>query len=269
VEVTTEGDTLYYEVRGAGRPLLMIPGGLGDAGFFAQSAALLSERYQVITFDRRGNSRSTRRDPQNFEVAQQARDALAVLGAAGHCSGLVFGTSAGAVIALEMARRHPSAIEAAVIHEPPVVRVTPDAETLCTAFAEVYRTAWADGPQQGMAAFAALAFGDDAIPARALAPADDGLAQRLAGNFEFFVRWEMLPLSMYEPDIQAIRDNGVAIVMAASRLTLDGNKFYGTTASVLAGQLGCRLAILPGHHLSYLDQPAEWSLALDAAFQEV
>jgi hypothetical protein len=30
--VTTEGDLLYYEVRGKGRPLLMIPGGGGDGG---------------------------------------------------------------------------------------------------------------------------------------------------------------------------------------------------------------------------------------------
>jgi hypothetical protein len=28
--MTTEGDLLYYEVRGEGQPLLMIPGGGGD-----------------------------------------------------------------------------------------------------------------------------------------------------------------------------------------------------------------------------------------------
>lgn len=30
--VETEGDLLYYEVRGEGQPLLMIPGGGGDGG---------------------------------------------------------------------------------------------------------------------------------------------------------------------------------------------------------------------------------------------
>jgi pimeloyl-ACP methyl ester carboxylesterase len=56
--VTTEGDDLYYEVRGHGQPLLMISGGGGDAGFFSLVADILSDEYKVITYDRRGNSRS-------------------------------------------------------------------------------------------------------------------------------------------------------------------------------------------------------------------
>ena len=32
--VTTEGDELYFELRGIGRPLLMIPGG-GDGGCYS------------------------------------------------------------------------------------------------------------------------------------------------------------------------------------------------------------------------------------------
>ncbi|GIP33623.1 alpha/beta fold hydrolase [Paenibacillus sp. J2TS4] len=68
--VRTEGDEIYFEVRGAGEPLLMIPGGNGDAGFYTYVTGILADEYQVITYDRRGNSRSTRNDPQNFEVSQ-------------------------------------------------------------------------------------------------------------------------------------------------------------------------------------------------------
>ena len=65
--VTTEGDDLYYEVRGHGEPLLMIPG--GDAGYYSFVADILSDKYKVITYDRRGNSRCTRNNPQNFEIS--------------------------------------------------------------------------------------------------------------------------------------------------------------------------------------------------------
>ena len=48
------GVRLYYEVRGTGRPLLMIHGGAVDAGSFAAIAPELARHYLVITYDRRG-----------------------------------------------------------------------------------------------------------------------------------------------------------------------------------------------------------------------
>src|SRR4030095_8806058 len=77
--VTTEGDLLYYEVRGKGRPLLMIPGGGGDGGMHSLIADILSDEFKVITYDRRANARSMMNDPQNFEIIQQSRDAVEVL----------------------------------------------------------------------------------------------------------------------------------------------------------------------------------------------
>ena len=47
--VTTEGDTLYYEVRGHGPALLMIPGGGGDGGSYSAVADILSDEFTVIT----------------------------------------------------------------------------------------------------------------------------------------------------------------------------------------------------------------------------
>jgi pimeloyl-ACP methyl ester carboxylesterase len=121
--VTTEGDELYYEVRGQGKPLLMISGGGGDGGSYSLVAEILSHEYKVITYDRRANARSTMNDPQNFEVSQQSRDAVAVLLAAGETSAFVFGNSSGAVIALDMAKTQAQSIRAIVAHEPPLARV--------------------------------------------------------------------------------------------------------------------------------------------------
>src|SRR5215472_7358971 len=79
--VSTEGDELYYEVRGQGQPLLMIPPAGGDGWQYSYVADILADEYKVITYDRRANGRSTMNFPQNFEISQQSRDAVAVLNA--------------------------------------------------------------------------------------------------------------------------------------------------------------------------------------------
>ncbi|MGH2585709.1 MAG: alpha/beta fold hydrolase, partial [Dehalococcoidia bacterium] len=49
---------LYHEVRGSGPTLLFITGGTGDAGEWLHIAPPLAEEFTVVTYDRRGFSRS-------------------------------------------------------------------------------------------------------------------------------------------------------------------------------------------------------------------
>src|SRR5437667_5664285 len=121
--VTTEGDDLFYEVRGQGQPLLMIAPGGGDGWQYSFVADILADEYKVINYDRRANARSTMNFPQNFEISQQSRDAVAVLCAVGETSAFVFGNSSGAVIALDMAKTQPQAVRAVIVHEAPITRV--------------------------------------------------------------------------------------------------------------------------------------------------
>src|SRR5262249_43926965 len=113
---------------------------LADGGSYSLIAEILSDEYKVITYDRRANARSTMNDPQNFEVSQQSRDAVAVLRAAGETSAFVFGNSSGAVIALEMAKTHAQSVRAIVAHEPPLARVHPNTSKWQRFFAGVYYT---------------------------------------------------------------------------------------------------------------------------------
>lgn len=256
--VSTEGDDLYFEVRGEGEPLLMISGGGGDAGFFSLVADILSDEYKVITYDRRANSRSTGHEPQNFEISQQSRDAVAVIKAAGEESAFVFGNSGGAVIALDMAKTQPQAVRAAIVHEPPVTRIHPDSRTWQRFFAAIYWIGQTFGASLAMLGFA-LPTG---IPRSAYNSVPEDTAKRMGKNHDFFVKNEMIPFSSYQPDLNTIRENGVPIFMAAGKMTLDKQKFYGQTAPILAKLLGCEMVVFPGNHLSYLDQPQEWAAAL-------
>ncbi len=146
-QVATEGDVIVFDVRGQGEPLLLIPGTPGDAQGYSLAAERLASDYTVITFDPRGFGRSTGHAPQNYEIGQQARDVVAVLGAAGYDAALIFGSSAGAVVGLEMATNHPKAVTGLIAHEAPVIRILPDAEQIQTRLAEIYLSAWTDGPK--------------------------------------------------------------------------------------------------------------------------
>src|ERR1700674_4435852 len=121
------GASIYYEVRGSGPVLLMMPGGPADAGTFRRIAGYLESDYTVVTYDPRGLSHSPLdgpvRDDRIVEIF--ADDAYRLLAATGKEPAFVFGSSGGAVIALELAVRHPEQIRIFVPHEPPALALPP------------------------------------------------------------------------------------------------------------------------------------------------
>jgi pimeloyl-ACP methyl ester carboxylesterase len=269
--VTTEGDELYYEVRGHGQPLLMIPGGGGDGGSYSLIAEILSHEYKVITSDRRANARSTMNDPQNFEVSQQSRDAVSVLRAAGETSAFVFGNSSGAVIALDMAKSHAQSVQEIVAHEPPLARVHPNTRKWQRFFAGIYYTAFRYGATLAMLRFA---FGiglldhsfRQAIKAH---KAMRGCREKRGNHYlnrkvttDFFLHQELLPVTNYLSDLETIKRSRVKVFMAAGEKSLRKRRFYAETAQILANKLGCELVIFPGHHGSFIDMPDEFAATL-------
>jgi pimeloyl-ACP methyl ester carboxylesterase len=236
----------------------MIPGS-GDGGLYVFVADILCDEYKVILYDRRGNSRSTRNEPQNFAIAQQSRDAVAVLQAAGATSAFIFGNSGGAVIALDMAKTQPQAIRAAVIHEPPVVRVLPDSGYWQRYFASLYWMSYRFSVTLTMLRFV-LMLGLPALRGNGKLPRED--TTRMSKNGDFFVKHEMLGFTNYTPDVDAIRRSGIKLFMAAGQWSLDKHKFFARTVPILADRLGCKMVTFPGHHGSFVDTPEEWADAL-------
>src|SRR5260221_5877516 len=57
------GASLYYEVRGSGPVLLMMPGGPADATTFRQIENDLAKRFTVVTYDPRPYSHSVLKEP--------------------------------------------------------------------------------------------------------------------------------------------------------------------------------------------------------------
>ncbi len=154
--LTVPGARIHHEILGAGPVLLLIPGGSGDAATFGQLAPLLARRHTVLSYDRRGYSRSPADSPAPDAgwLAEDVADALALLDrySPGEPA-LVFGSSSGAIIGLELLARHPERVRLLVAHEPPLLGLLPDADARRAFLDTVHAIAARDGVPAAMRHF--------------------------------------------------------------------------------------------------------------------
>lgn len=121
----TDGTTLYYETRGAGEPVLILQGGVSDAGATVQLVEELAQHHLVVTYDRRGLSRSASGStPVTMDT--HADDAAAVLEAVTTVPAVLVGASIGALIGLHLGARYPQHVALVIAHEPPMATMVHD-----------------------------------------------------------------------------------------------------------------------------------------------
>jgi pimeloyl-ACP methyl ester carboxylesterase len=105
---------IAYDVRGHGRPLVLVQGvGIGRWGW-EPVADRLARRFRVITVDNRGIGASDT-PPGHFSTRSMAQDVLAVLDHAGIQQASVLGTSLGGMVAQELALAHPERVDRLVL----------------------------------------------------------------------------------------------------------------------------------------------------------
>lgn len=104
---------LHWEERGAGTPLLLVMGHSYDSAMWYLAADELATEHRVITFDNRGTGRSSATG--RLTVGDMARDAFAVMDAAGVDAAHLYGVSMGGGIILEMARQRPERVRSLLL----------------------------------------------------------------------------------------------------------------------------------------------------------
>jgi len=259
------GATIYYEVHGSGPVLLMIPGGPADAGAFRRIAGYLESDYTVVTYDPRGLSHSTLDAPVNDERIVQifADDAHRLLTATAKEPAFVFGSSGGAVIALELAARHPEQVRTVVSHEPPAPALQPDPARERAAMEEIvrtYRTAGIGPAMQKFMVQTRIPSGPPPPPAGEPTPEmREGMAQ-MTRNMDFWLGHYFLAISAYEPDFDALKAGSSRIVPGV------GEESRGELANEgglnLAKRLGTEAAVFPGAHGGFESHAAEFAARL-------
>ncbi len=95
---------IYYEVRGSGPPLLLVPGLPQISSDWFPFADALAETFAVVAYDNRGSGQSDEPDGW-YSIPLMAQDAVGLLDSLDIKRAHVFGTSMGGMIAQELAIR--------------------------------------------------------------------------------------------------------------------------------------------------------------------
>ena len=170
-------------------------------------------------------------------VAQQARDAAAIIRAMDHDKALIFGSSGGGIISLELAATKPEEIDFLIVHELPVIELLPaaDADKYRLFHHDIYMKNLREGWQSALTDFTATLIGAPDIPF----PPD--LDERVSANMDFFFRHEYKAFAQYIPDVKRIRENKVDMVTAVGRDSDDSQYVQATRA--LTSRLRCKCRV--------------------------
>jgi pimeloyl-ACP methyl ester carboxylesterase len=276
VRMTTErlkvpGASLYYEVRGSGRVLLMMPGGPADAGAFRRIAEELASTYTVVTYDPRGLSHSTLGEPVRDEriVEIFADDVHRLLTATTTEPAFVFASSGGAVIGLELAARHPDQVRTLVSHEPPAPALLPDPARERAAMEDIYQTYRAAGIGPAMQKFMVqtrIRSGPPPPPpGEPTAEMREAMAQ-MQKNMDFWLGHYFRTIAAYEPDFAALKSGASRIVPGV------GNESRGELAHQgglgLAKRLGTEAVVFPGAHGGFDSHANEFAAKLREVLED-
>jgi pimeloyl-ACP methyl ester carboxylesterase len=262
------GAKIYYETRGSGPLVLMISGGPTDAGVFANLAQRIASRYTVVTYDPRGNSRSTfDAAPETPSADVHGDDAARLIEAVGGGPAYVFGNSGGAQIGLNLAARYPNRVRVLIAHEPPCLLMLEDPSKTLAQTQEVYDTNRSEGPGKAMHKF--MTMNGMAKQEQQISTTPPGMAEmmaRMQKNLDFFFAHVLLPLTRYRPDVDTLHANKTRVIVGVGAET--SGQTANLTGVALAARLGVKPVIFPGDHNGYGPHAAEFAEMLRKEFSE-
>jgi pimeloyl-ACP methyl ester carboxylesterase len=116
--ISRDGTTIAYELSGSGHPLILVSAALADRRSTAKLARCLCHHFQVVNYDRRGRGKSS--DTLPYALEREVEDIEALIDDVGGSAGL-FGSSSGAVLALEAASRLGNKVHGLFMYEPPFI----------------------------------------------------------------------------------------------------------------------------------------------------
>ncbi len=263
------GATLHYEVRGSGPVLLMIAGGPADAGVFEGVAGVLADRYTVVTYDPRGNSRSSLDGPpEDQRVGIHAVDAHRLLAAVGTEPAYVLGSSGGALVGLDLVDRYPDQVHTLVAHEPPLLQLLPDAASWRAFGEEVYETYRRDGVGPAMQKFGEGVGLEAPEPDAEVPPEALEAMARMGANIDFFLAHVFRPLGEFVPHVTRLQAAPCRIVLAGGEESRTKPHPAYRAAVAIAERLGTQLVHFPGQHGGFSTHPAGFAETLHSVLSQ-
>lgn len=255
VQVT--GTDLYYELRGHGPYLVLIPAGGGDSSSYENIAGFLSKWYTVITYDRRGYSRSKLKDPEEVPTIEtHADDVCTLLDNFTKDPAYVYGNSAGGVIAFDLLARYPERILKIMFSEP-AQYLTRDSQIKNDAnLGEIFKKGGFDALMKVVG-----------IDFRNRKPAKESIGITRQANMEFFFNKEVSAVNKYVPKFDALEEAAKKVKILIGGSTT-AQYAHGYRGAVLAAEFFHKdMVYFPGDHGGYENYPEEYAEILHDAFE--
>ncbi|MBE1594358.1 alpha/beta fold hydrolase [Streptomyces stelliscabiei] len=252
--LSVPGATLHFQIEGDGPVLVLSQSGEGDADRTVDLVPHLADRFTVVTYDRRGLSRSTLDDPARpVTMADHADDVARLITEVGDGPALMAGFSMGAAIGLQTVARHPGLVSTLIAHEPVMPNLLSEADRAeHVAELKAIQDAYTAGGLE--AAFPAIARHLGIDPAHD--ETEEGLTPqpltiRRKANFAFFIGTEFTAVTSddhyRDEPVPAATAAGTRIIPATGRTTRSTVHTY-RCALALAAQLDTEPVQFPGGH---------------------
>lgn len=239
--VEVNGMQMYYEVSGAGDPMIVLHGAYMNIPSMGAIIPKLAESHEVYALELQGHGRTTDID-RPITYPNLADDVAAFMDAVGLENADVFGYSMGAVTGLQLAIRHPEKVNNLV-----AASVAYDAEGWQPAFREFI-------PQMTVEMFLEMPFAEEY---RRLAPNPEGFPALV----EKLIALEHEPMA-WEEDVRALETPVLIITGDADVATLEHSvAMFRLLGGGIMGDMGeplpaSRLAVLPAtSHTAVITQP--------------
>lgn len=264
---------LYYTKRGEGPMLLILQGGAGNANGSEALADSLADRFTIVTYDRRGLSRS-KPVHEGCEISTHAADAARLIAALSPEPVFVIGNSMGALIGVELTARHPDVVRLAVVHEPPLYRLLKgeEQEEALRSLAKVHDTFQREGLPAAMKLMIARSGVDindrePDVPSPATAQLDPQFAAQHFANYQYFLTWDLPAANRYEPDLAALRAAKSKIIPA---IGMNSKAIAPSRCTIaLAEVLKVAPVEFPGGHTGYVLRPKAFAERLAELFKSI
>ena len=268
-KLNVPGATLHYEKIGSGPLLLCVSGGNGSLEVWQRLSHEFRDRFTTVSYDRRGFSRSTLSGAQDYEhrLQRDADDAAALIQ---HLSpdepATVLGSSSGAIVSLELLRRHPDAIRLLVCHEPPLFNLLPNRGETIKKQHEIYDTYRRGGMAPAMEEFADLIKAGPERPFLIHA-FDAGSGPYAAPNGIYWMEREVLHYPMADLKSEMFQPYRSRLLPVNAELS-DREAGQYVANVTLTKELGLELVHMPGAHMGYATHAKQFAEALLNALKE-
>lgn len=248
---------IYYERSGHGRPLLIVHGAIEGTRYFRELVEILRDFYEVFTYDRRGNGRSTCEDGATFTLQDQVSDAVAIIEQLELKDVILVGHSAGGTIALETFKAASSSISHVLIYETPIYDIIKDEKPELYNWIGEMIALRDQGQLKEVTRRFAQSIGIMDSRARKK-EAEEKLLDR--EDFKHFIQYEFPVFSYYRPDVDFFRMNSDYISIMVGDRSMDSNLSWASQR--FAEVIGAQIYHTAGYHNLPYDLPLDFAASL-------